>query len=567
MTLEVVTDSGLGGVKAAVLGTQVTIREDGTQVYPSKPLARGKLLEDWMREWNYRGQYPMVGFVRPGEMWIPGSIPTDVPSQIGDAANLLQTYMLGDGKLKAMHEVMIGKERYPAVLTKQWPDGTFEVTAFKPNDWGVHKYSLMEYPAVHKSKIFLTTTGENIELPDCLMSLEVCRAAPQSACVFIAGESFLEHLGRASPKVSAGLPRRIVVDCPKTIRPDLAQQLLRQNIMCVQRREQPVEINAHHEELHHFLSGEVRRGNTHASRLQRSWTLQLGPFATHTLRLEKKNHVSPVMTLYVDDEVLLECSSSDIGGSRDEWHGKFSFIGERQMDFRVFEETKDGWPLDSKVELTKSYQYQHVVEVVYPHRAIDSLTDATVTVDGMPFQGLPCIIEEHQGLPNLSVTPSVLMAQFGIEIPKKVAPQDTRGIARQLGSNVVERAGGWVAIREAASQNASRTIEDAGGNFSQFGAKTIEDSGCKFGFSRTIEDVGVNLSRFGQAASKTIEDVGAWFTAWEDSLSQPDADAGPMQGIFRPTTLGRCSSAPSASPQQCSQEQRLGQQRSQAVKV
>lgn len=176
------------------------------------------------------------------------------------------------------------------------------------------------------------------------------------------------------------------------------------------------------------------------------------------------------MTLYVDNEVLAECTSSDLGCSPDVWRCKFCFIGERHMDFKVFEETKDGWPLDSKTELTKSFQYCHVVEVVYPHRAINDLTDATVTIDAVPFERLPCMLDQHKGLPNLSVIPSVLKAQFGIEIPKKIAAQDTRGIARQLGSTVVDQAGGWAAIGE----STSKTIQDVGANLSKLGLNAWE---------------------------------------------------------------------------------------------
>jgi hypothetical protein len=466
-------------MKAAVLGKQVAIKEDGAQKYPDGNggyKARAKMHDDWGKEWRYRGRYPCIGLVRPGEAWVPGTIPTDVPSQVGDAANLVQTYMLGDGKLKTMHEVAVGTERFPAVLTKQWPDGYFEVTAFKTNNQAmqVAKYTTVDFPALHKSSIFLTSTGEAIALPECGMSLEVLRAAPQNAQVLISGKSFLEHLGRASPKASAGAPRRIVVDCPKQIRPDLARQMLRQNVLGMNKVEKPVEFNTHGIDLEHFLSGEVRRGVTTASRLKRCWTVQFGPFATHTLRLEKKNHgkrfANSVMTLYVDDEVLVECNSSDLGGSPDLWRCKFSFVGERQMDFKIFEETKDGWPLDSQSELTRCYQYRHVVEVTSPVRALDNLINATMTIDTVPFQGLPCVTEVHRTVPNLSITPSALKAQFGIEIPKKIAPQDTRGIARQLGSNAVAQAGGWGAIGEAATT----TISDVGANLSKLGMSAWE---------------------------------------------------------------------------------------------
>merc|ERR1719174_2784514 len=103
------------------------------------------------------------------------------------------------------------------------------------------------------------------------------------------------------------------------------------------------------------------------------------------------------MTLYVDDEVLVECLSADLGGDPNKWCGKFRFVGERNIDFNVFEETKDGVPLDKKVIITKPYQYSHAIEVTYPHKALDNLGDATLTIDGVDFARLPMLVQERGG--------------------------------------------------------------------------------------------------------------------------------------------------------------------------
>lgn len=464
VTMEVTTDVGLGGAKAAALGTQVTINADGNQLYPKKPMTRNRLHDDWSHDWKYRTGYPGVGLVRPGEAWIPGTIPTDVPSQIGDAANLLQTYMLGDGKLNTMHHVLLNGEKFPAVLKKQLPNGCFDVTVFKENvhiTQGVAKFSIVEFPAMHRSSIFVTETGANIELPDSLVSLEVARMHPQSASVKIAGDSFLQHLGRVSPKPSTGSLQRVVMDCPKQLVQIRAQQMLQQTVV-----EKPVEMNVNSSVFIHFQSGEVRRGHTDATRLSRTWTVQLGPFATHTVRLVKKNPVSAVMTLYVDDEVLVECLSTDLEGSKDVWTCKFAFVGERQMTFRVHDETKDGWPLDTRSEITKSVQYRHVVQVSYAHRAIDNLVDATMKIDSLPFASFPCIMQPWQCDNTMSITPNALRMQFGIEIPKKVATLDARPIVHQLGYRAVQQAGGWDAIGD----SAAKSIADFGSKVSEFGS-------------------------------------------------------------------------------------------------
>jgi hypothetical protein len=415
--------------------------------------------------------YPFVGFVRPGEVWIPGTMPTEVPSQVGDAAHFLQTRMLGDGKLNTMHLVQVGDACFPAVLTNQWPNGCFEVTAFKPNEQGL--VVPMEFPTVHKSSIFLAATGENIYAPEGVVSLEVSAANPQSAAVFVDGESFLECFGRVSPKPS-DQPQRIVVDVPKPYRPatatDQAKRLLQQEVQGIIQQEQPCQINIGPTIWEHFLSGEVRRGESGATRLERTWTVQLGPFARHTVCLKKKNHVNSVMTLYVDGEVLLECTSADIGGSPDVWRGKFSFVGERLMDFNIYEETKDGWPLDNQTTVTQPIQYRHVVEVAYQHRAIDNLVDAALSIDGVPFSQLPSMVDIHYREQALSITPSALKVQFGLDIPKKVAPEDSRGVARQLVNKAVTDAGGWSAIGQAASDQ----VQAIGNNLGKLGLSAWE---------------------------------------------------------------------------------------------
>merc|ERR1719491_1814421 len=92
--------------------------------------------------------------------------------------------------------------------------------------------------------------------------------------------------------------------------------------------QEPVSVNVGAAVLRHFLSGEVRIGDSGATRLAKWWTFQLGPFATHTVKLEKKNRFSTILTLTVDDEVLVECSGEDLGSSPGIWQCKFRFVGE-----------------------------------------------------------------------------------------------------------------------------------------------------------------------------------------------------------------------------------------------
>jgi hypothetical protein len=434
--------------------------------------------------------------VREGELWVPGTLPTDVPSQMGSAEHFLQTRVIGDGRLSTMHEIQVGNERCPAVLTKQDDDGSFKVTAFKRDERDV--FQPLQFQAVHRSNIFLTATGQNIEIPELEASLDIPSGSPQQSNVTIDGEDFAFHLGRVSPPVSTQ-PRRITVNVPKPVYKDAKQRakdgMLGKVGLPIQQETEPVRIDASVPVLEHFLSGEVRRGDMVSNRLQKDWILQLGPFATHTVRLIKKSHVNPVMTVVVDGEVLVECLATDLlGGDANTFRCKFSFIGERIMDFCVFEETKDGFPLHTKSVVTKPYQYRHSVELTYSHKAVDHLKEARMMVDGIPFESLPCLVIPRADQEGLSVVRTALEAQFPIQIPKKIVPEDTRYVGLQLGQSLVEKAGGWNKIGEDASVNMSAAADS---------------------LSTTMKDMGTNLQKLG-------------LSAWEMMFLQKDAD-GPVE--------------------------------------
>jgi len=105
------------------------------------------------------------------------------------------------------------------------------------------------------------------------------------------------------------------------------------------------------------------------------------------------------------------------------------------MDFHVYEETQNGVQLESKSAMTVPHSYTHVVEVVYQHKAIDHLADAELLIDGVHFGELGNKIDIHNE-PAFSATREVLACQYGIEVPRKVLPQDTRGTVLKLAGHV-----------------------------------------------------------------------------------------------------------------------------------
>lgn len=233
-------------------------------------------------------------------------------------------------------------------------------------------------------------------------------------------------------------------------------------------KEEPISLNVGASVLQHFLSGEVRIADSGATRLSKWWAIQLGPFAEHRVKLEKNSCLGSTLTLTVDDRILAECSGVDIGSLPGSWHCKFRFVGERHIDFNVFEKTKDGVQLDSKGTVVKYYPYEHIVEVFYQHRKIDDLATAQLTVDGVLATQLP-IKSVHSEDTNMHLTRDVLEHQYGVQVPDKVVLQDTRSTARKLAGRV------W------------QDFEKKNGPLDQVVAQKAEDTGAFF--SRLASDV------------------------------------------------------------------------------
>jgi len=429
--IEAVVDRGLGGVRAAALGSRVRVCADDKQLFPSMG-DKARMFQDLRHEWNFRGVVSGLGLVGPGEPWIPGTLPTD--AACAPTAQAMQDAILGPSALRSLYEVEVGGQRFPAVITKQQPDGCFGVTAFRPDERGM--VQCIDYPSMDRSAIFLAGETAPVIVPERLLALEVTQANPQGMTLTIDGKSFNEFLGRVSPKVSTGAsPPRISMDVPK--RPKKLTEQVGAVLVALQESEAPISVNVGASILSHFISGQVRSGDFGASRLEKWWTVHLGPFAEHKIKIEKKNRFSPIMTLSVDDEVLAECSGDDLGCPSDEWRVKFTMFGERHIDFNVCEETRDGVQLESKSVVTRPYSYKHTIEVAYQRRKVDDLTSAVLTIDGVTFSDLNFMVSYHDQA-NMSVTREVLELSHGIQVPRKVVAQDTRSTARKIAGRVWE---------------------------------------------------------------------------------------------------------------------------------
>jgi hypothetical protein len=464
LDIEVVIDEGI--VSGAALGPQLRVCTNGGQIFPARG-AKARTYEDIRHEWNFRGIVSGIGLIGENkDRWIPGTIPTETPQD--PTTHAIQDIVLGNSAIKSLYEVEFNGKRYPAVLKRQRPDGCFEAAVFQPDLRGV--LEIRDYPSLHRSSIFEVGAMEHISVPEVLLTLDIPKANPHSMALSVSGKKFIDYLGRVSPHKGT-TQRRIYIDAPKRWMP-IAKQMTSAAIGV--EKEDPVSISVGASVLNHFLSGQVRRGKSDSTRLSKWWEVQLGPFAEHRIEIEKKNRLSPMLTLSVDGEVLCECVGEDLGCGSEEWRCRFSFVGERHIDFNVYEETRDGRELETKSVITRPYCYKHNVEVVYMRRNIDDFHTVQLSVDGVPFNELEQIVLPRDEV-DLKITRKVLLNQFGLEVPRKLLAEDSRGVARKIAGRVWHDMGVEWSLREGPiKQTFQEKVGEAGNLMSNIGSQMLE---------------------------------------------------------------------------------------------
>jgi hypothetical protein len=165
----------------------------------------------------------------------------------------------------------------------------------------------VSYPAVRAADIREAVTGREFQVPQRTLALEVPVKDPTHAILCVDGHDLITHyFARATPPPSVG-PKMINVEVSKD----------REN----------AEVDVGHSVLEHYLSNEVRAVTHTAEKRKCSWTLQVGPFAEHTIQIESKI-TSRIITLTVDGVKLVEASAEDLDCPGDHWECKFRFVGE-----------------------------------------------------------------------------------------------------------------------------------------------------------------------------------------------------------------------------------------------
>jgi len=160
----------------------------------------------------------------------------------------------------------------------------------------------------------------------------------------------------------------------------------------------------------------------------RSWTVQLGPFAEHSVKIVKNYTLGKIITLMVDDEVFVESSAADIGCRGNEWQCNFHFVGEKILDFKVFKTNTDGAALDETDHVVEKRKYFHECSVIVPNDW--DLSKARFLIDGMDFRTLPVKPDSgnyHES--TLCMDPLAMQTSYGITVPYKVDHAAPTGIS------------------------------------------------------------------------------------------------------------------------------------------
>lgn len=294
---------------------------------------------------------------------------------------------------------MYPDEWVPARITAQREDGLFEVLAQQYDALAPRGFVETQLPAVHKEDLREANSKKSLAVPESALTLKILKNDPIHANLSVANDTVTHSFGRPTPRVRAGeqTPR-----VSFTVNKDRTE----------------VKANVGHEALSQFVSKEFRSLANASDRLSHTWTVQAGPFAKHVIKVSKNHTVGKIITLTIDDEILVECTKDCMKNSGSAWQCDFKFFGEKIMDFTVFTTNSDGAPTEDTAHVESKESYVHNCAVVVSNEG--DFTSAQLWVDGSEFKELP-MRPEYEEQP-IVMEPRVLTATYGIAVPYKVDP-------------------------------------------------------------------------------------------------------------------------------------------------
>lgn len=463
--------------KNPLADAEVGILCDGQKIFPSGASERGKLTQNFEHKWPFRG-----------------------------AVQSLTKKDFFEIKPKSM-----GDNWFPAEKITQRKDGLFEAHVWLPDGEGGAKQMVL--PAVKKEDIREEYSKDPIEIPMRNVVLNVKKADPVNQTTLTLVEDDNEDLithyfARPTPPPGKGAEAIDSLPVDNAIR------------MEVTKDRKQVTTSVSHTALEKYLASEVwALDHTVESKIRTQWTLNIGPYAEHTIMLEKvgAGHTdttwmkggggiaaiekvaaaaeigvltqSKIVNLVVDGKTLVQAAAEDLDIDEDEssgcpWECKFRFIGERSIKFKVYETNSSGSMLESTdiVEGLRKDQikFTKVCKLIVPDLA--DLSSASLEIDDVGFCELkprPHQLETDQDL--IVCDPKALEMQYNVIVPSKIRDVAWQERVKEMNEKLqvggAALAEGGAALAEqikAGWTSAAPAFQKLGGYFSQPVAQPAE---------------------------------------------------------------------------------------------
>jgi len=296
---------------------------------------------------------------------------------------------------------------YPATINQQRPDGLFEVVAFVPNG---EKEKEVTFPAV-RQEFLREATGMKAQVKPQMRTLVLTVPMKDPANSTLAveglpGNPLMTHFfARWSPPPVKDVSGALAA----------AQHEPPRIRLSVNQNRSLVTFPVGHTYLEHFLNGQVRQHTIESSSSKATWTLQIGPFAMHTVEVEKLYKLSSAITVTVDKHPLVEAPAEDLESPEGTWECTFRLVGARFIDWDVHEQTSAGVNLPTKCTVSHKLPFIHECKITIPADPLD-IQAARLSVDGKDFDSLP-IFKEVPTEKSLSLEPEAMKGSYGLEAP------------------------------------------------------------------------------------------------------------------------------------------------------
>lgn len=313
------------------------------------------------------------------------------------------------GSIEGMHETnhfeiltTLSQEWLPATMLCETPEGCYDMVAEMPDSQGGFKYVV--FPGVSKGDIRYASSHKIPEARERFLMLEVPAQDPANAVLSV-DDCELVTLYFARPSPAPGGPCRSL------------------HLQVSQDRTE-VLANMSHLALTDFMKSEVRAVDDvwHYQAqdvLKRSWIIQLGHFAEHSIQLEKSQLENSHYRLLVDGDTVVAASLDDLDCDDDTWECTFHLVGERSVEFDVYEMDEVGSSSASVGRIVQKHKYSHECRVTVQH-VHDDEKIIELIVDDKNYNALPHLpASKDETL--VRVTVEELKASYGIDVPHKVA--------------------------------------------------------------------------------------------------------------------------------------------------